>query len=977
MKKLAITLLIIIPAIAFTQQNSKLSTGEWYKIAVEETGVHKITYNDLESYGIDVGNIDPRNLSIFGNPAGMLPESTDENYYTDIRPLAIQVIGEDDGVFDPEDYILFFGQNPDVWEQNNVTNRYDHVTNIYTTQTNYFLTVGTDFGKRIQIEHSTTLDPTATPEYYDMLINHEMELVNPSKSGKIWLGEDFSETSELSFNFQTTNTLYNDSNFIKFSVAARCTEVSQFDIKINGYLFKTINVQSIPVFERYDSYRTSVFDSVFLAGGENTDITFIYNKPNDSAQAWIDYFNMEMKIILAFMNRDQFSYRTTENVGIGKITKFRFNSIPEYITIWNVTDPLNVKEEELEPGIIHVSYQLATDSILEFHAFNGDSYYSVEFIEQIENQNLHGITPPDYLIVTHPTFLNSANQLAEFHNNEGNLSTTVVDIYDIYNEFSSGAQDISAIRNFVKYLREKSENESKPNYLLLFGDASYDYLDRIENNTNFVPTFESLQSINVVSSFASDQFFVLNNMDGSGEMQLAVGRIPVSTAEEAVNMVNKIQTYNSAAALGAYKNEMIFIADNGDNNLHLTQAESLTKIVGDNNPTMNINKCYLDFFELIQTNDGPRYPEVNAIINSKTNDGLFYANYTGHGSEEFLAEEQILTTDDLANWTNSNDMPLWVIASVEVARYDDPDIISLGEAIFTKETGAIALIGTTRATYAHSNFVFNKTIIEKLSDNTLQSNLRFGDLIMHSTGGANDLKWILLGDPALKIRFPKFNVNTLTLNNIDIEDYTDTISPSSYLTFTGQIIDKDDGSLQADFNGTVNLKIFAPQYLRTTLGNQSPTVDIEVQDSILVEGMADVNFGEFDINVHLPANYFENYGNLKLSWYAENGTVDAVGYNNQLVFGGDPDAITENNEFLDQITVYPTIFTDYLNIEFPKFANRSIVYHLYNSMGAEIYSIKSESATGIERISIPELVSGMYVLNVDIGSESRNFKVFK
>jgi hypothetical protein len=132
---------------------------------------------------------------------------------------------------------------------------------------------------------------------------------------------------------------------------------------------------------------------------------------------------------------------------------------------------------------------------------------------------------------------------------------------------------------------------------------------------------------------------------------------------------------------------------------------------------------------------------------------------------------------------------------------------------------------------------------------------------MRSVESENDLKWVLFGDPALKIHFPEDNVNAITLNDVEIEDYTDTISPGSFLTFTGQIIDKNDGSLQSDFNGTVNLKIFAPQYIRTTLGNQGPSVDIEVQDSILVEGLGTVNYGEFEIYIQLPSNYYENYGN--------------------------------------------------------------------------------------------------------------------
>lgn len=949
MKKHVITLFIIFPLIAFTQQNSILSTGDWYKIAVEETGIYKVTYDDLESYGIDIDNIDPRYLALYGNPAGMLPESSDDYYYTDIQPIAIQVVGEEDGVFDPEDYILFFGQEPNIWKHNEQTNLFHHITNIYTRKTHYFLTIGIETGKRIQLEQSTTLDLTANIESFDLLIIHELELVNLRKSGKVWLGEDFSDTDSIIFQLDTDNTYFSDSNYFKIALAVNCTEESQFSIKINGELYSTLNVVGS---------RTIQFDSVCSAGGSDTEITFIYHKPNDSAQAWIDYFEMEFKMFTALLHGDHMSYRTAENVGPGEISDFSlWYENPEDITIWNVTDPVNVKEEELAMSSSHVSYRLPTDSLLEFHVFNGNSFYSAEFAGQIENQNLHGITPPDLLIVTHPAFLVEALQLANFHILEDELSTEVVTTENIYNEFSSGSQDITAIRNFAMYLLEKSGSDSKPNYLLLFGDASYDYLDRIENNTNFVPTFETQESFNPVTSFATDQYFGFDEMNNTGEMQFAVGRIPVSSTEEATIVLNKIQNYYSTNALGNWTNEMMFIADDGDSNHHLNDVEYLNQIVDANTPEMNINKCYLDFFELVQTNEGPRYPEVNETITNKMNDGVFYVNYTGHGGAEQLAFERVLSKDDLLDWTNSHKLPLWVIASVEVAKYDNPDYTSLGESIFLEDgAGAIALISTTRATFAGANLSLNLRILEKLTDHTTQNKLRFGDLMMHTWGTQNDLKWVLLGDPALKVHFPEFNVNTTTLDGINIDEYMDTISPGKLLTFQGQIISKEDGNLQSDFYGTVYLKIFAPEYLRSTIGNQgNPIVDIVVQDSILVEGSAAVNLGEFEILVQLPANYHEGFGNLKLSWYAENGLTDANGYYDQLIFGGEPDAIAEGNEILDQIVVYPTIFTDHLNIELPNNIDKDITYRVYNSIGTEIYSVKSEMAFGEEKIYFPDL----------------------
>ncbi len=181
MKKLAILVFSLIPFLSFSQQNSILSSGNWYKLAVEETGVYKLTYSDLQNYGIDIDNIDPRNLALFGNPSGMLPELLEEPHYTDLQPMAIQVIGEDDGTFNPDDYILFFGQGPVIWEYDADQHRFYHLPNLYTEKTNYFLTVLNEPGKRIQIQQSETLPQTASIDTFDLLISHENEWVNPGK----------------------------------------------------------------------------------------------------------------------------------------------------------------------------------------------------------------------------------------------------------------------------------------------------------------------------------------------------------------------------------------------------------------------------------------------------------------------------------------------------------------------------------------------------------------------------------------------------------------------------------------------------------------------------------------------------------------------------------------------------------------------------------------------------------------------------
>ena len=978
MKKLVISVLLLYPLLTFSQQNSVLSAGDWYKLSVEQTGVHKITYDDLISYGIDVYNLDPRHIIIYGNPAGMLSESLDDEFYTDLQSMAIEVIGEEDGIFDPDDYVLFYAQGPDTWQYDEFYGLFRQSKNIYARKTNYFLTISNHDVKRIQAEQSTTLDPTFTPSFYNTMLRNEMEYVNPGSTGKSWLGEDFLQVYSRSFNILNTNLVDTESHHIRFVLASHSFESNNFEIKIDGEAYKTLPMP-ISLNNSYEFYRERLFDSAYVVSGESNEITFIYNREYDTANAWINYFELNLKMHKSMVG-DQLSFRSALGVGVSEITQFSLDyDTPENIRVWNVTDPLNVKNEVLLIESGSVNFRLATESILEFHAFNGDLYYSPEFVTQIENQNLHNINAPDLLIITHPDFSTVANQIADLHRNEDGLMVETVNVFDIYNEFSSGSQDIGALRNFVRYLRQQSETNSKPNYLLLMGDASFDYLDKTENNTNFVPTFQTIQSNNSISSFASDQFFGLVDMTMGGEMKVAVGRIPVTTTDEANQVFSKIETYYSNNALGKWTNEMMFIADDGDSNHHSGDAELLTDHVDTTSPVFNINKAYLDFFQLVETNDGPRYPEVNALITNKTNEGVFYINYTGHGGNEQLANEKILSKEDLGSWTNNSNMPLWVIASGNVARYDNPEYVSLGEAMFMNEDGAIALIATAGLTFASSNLAINSAIIQKLTDINLEGNLRLGDLMKSPFPGNNLLKWTLLGDPALKLHFPKFKVKTTALNGIDIEDYSDTIPPGASLVINGIITTKDEDEIPVVFNGNVYLKVFAPKYLRSTLANQggSYVEEIEVQDSILVTGTSIIENGAFEIQVFMPAQYWETYGNLKFSWYAEDGEDDANGYYNQLSYGGEPDAIPESDKFFDQVKVYPTVFRDYLNIEMPLIAEKNIIYRVYNSMGVEVYSLKSESVSGNERIQIPGLTSGMYILNMNIDNISRNFKVFK
>jgi len=405
MKTSALFFLFLFPLFVFPQVNSVLSSGNWYKIAVEETGIHKITYDDLTVYGIDPDQIDPRNIALYGNPAGMLPEPMDEPYYTDLSEIAIEVIGEDDGSFDPEDYILFYGQGPVIWKYDSGTKRFFHEMNLYSEKTCYFLTVQDSPGKRIQTQQSETLPQNAIIDTLDLLIWHEKELVNPGKTGKIWLGELFQEVLNRDFDIDLTGyEPYSGGHRFITQMMARTYNTTYFSISINNTGFQPISMGRVNPDSPYQFYTSSSFDTAFSINSNPVTVSYNFDPSGDDAKGWLDYFEMDLKINPVFSG-DQMCFRSVQNTGAGNISFYYLKSgHPESLTIWNVSDPLNVSDMELNAENDSVWFRIRNDNLLEFCAFNGNTFYSPEFAGEIENQNLHAAQPPDLLIITYPVF---------------------------------------------------------------------------------------------------------------------------------------------------------------------------------------------------------------------------------------------------------------------------------------------------------------------------------------------------------------------------------------------------------------------------------------------------------------------------------------------------------------------------------------------------------------------------------------------
>ncbi|MEC8853197.1 MAG: type IX secretion system sortase PorU, partial [Bacteroidota bacterium] len=464
------------------------------------------------------------------------------------------------------------------------------------------------------------------------------------------------------------------------------------------------------------------------------------------------------------------------------------------ISIWDVSNPVNVRERNTDFSSNQTSFIAPTDSLKEYLAFNGNSYYSTELIGKISNQNLHGSdNDVEYVIVSHPDFLSAANDLAQYHDQKDGIKTIVVTPQEIYNEFSSGAQDITAIRDFLRMFYKKPSNKLK--YLLLFGDASYDPLSRITNNTNFVPSYQSNNSVSPTQSYITDDYYgLLDDAEGNFTndlVDIGIGRFPVQTLTQANDMVRKVKNYNGEMAIGDWRNKITFVADDGDaddGNTHMWQADSLANIIDDNYKNINIKKIYLDAYTQESTPGGPRSPDAQNAITESVEKGSLLINYSGHGGELGWSKERILEVGQINKWENENNLPLFVTATCEFSRFDDPDRVSAGEyVLLNKDGGAIALLSTSRLVYASPNYFLNKQFVKALFEKENGELPRLGDLFrqtkVNSGTALNNRNFTLLGDPALRLAYPDLNVNTTAIY--------DTISALGEVIVSGQIEDKN------------------------------------------------------------------------------------------------------------------------------------------------------------------------------------------
>ena len=600
--------------------------------------------------------------------------------------------------------------------------------------------------------------------------------------------------------------------------------------------------------------------------------------------------------------------------------EYRLAGADQRTQVWDVSNPTNpiVVNGQLNGSTF--TFKVGGNRENEFVALDGSSYCTAKPIGKVDHQNLHGVRDVDFVILSYDGFMEQAERLQALHNRlDPDLNIYITTPEKVYNEFSCGAKDVSAIRDFCRMLYLDSTPGRKIRYLLLLGDCSYDYKNR-DGIADFVPSYESVSSLDPTDTFVTDDYFgCMDENEGNITHSLSdigVGRFPVQTLEQAAQMVDKIERYvvKDETTMQPWRNEVTFFTD--DESGFVKNAESLAAMLKDvGGEGVVVDKIYLDAYPQVSAPGGEIAPDVNAAINSRMEKGTLVLNYIGHGGEVQLSEEKILQRKDVDSWRNAPMYPLMITGTCEFSRYDDHVRTSLGEYAFLNQYGGmIAMYTTSRLTYGPQNQAFAEGVYNNLFRINGGDHYRLGDVyrMAKTSGGLAEKRYVFFGDPALRLAYPKWKVETLSINgqypgydldSIPINDstwniysvYHDTIGALQPVEIEGVVKDLE-GDVASNFNGIVSVIVYDKEAELTTNGTVCDSIEFKLRNSMIFNGKAEVVNGRFKINFIVPRDISYRFGQGLINYYATDYDIDANGSCDSFVIGGFYDEATEDGE---------------------------------------------------------------------------------
>jgi len=898
--------------------NSVLATGDWYQFYIEKSGVYKISRGFLQQLGLNISGIDPRKLKLYGNGGRMLPLSNATFYPSDLAENAIQIVGESDGVFNNEDYILFYAEGVDTWSDESQTN-----VNLYDTKSYYYITTQGNDGKRISNMSQPTGSSTLSLNTFDDHQFYEVDLTNIGKLGRQWFGEvfDINQDQEFSFNFPNVDT--STPIKINLNTASVAYTPTTFKASANGLDIGTMTFPALVQYSGILFNSASLPNNTSFPSAENVKIKLSYNNNGvPGSKGYLDKIMLTAKRkIQGYGKQFLFQYDLSyASLGIVSYEVSNANGISQ---IWDVTDIYNVSKLE-NASQASFSFKANLGQLRKYVAIDPLDYYTPLKTSKtkITNQNLKGtlfkngqvqFQDIDYVIIT-PAFLASqADKLANFHRSYSNLNVKVISLESIYQEFSSGKQDIAAIRNCIKYVYDNASSSGKRiKYVNLFGDASYDYKNKTPNNTNIVPIYHALSSNTTgESAYASDDFYGLmdvneGNIGGFfGGIDIAVGRMINDNSSQAEEMVNKVIEYNDTKSYGSWRNNYVMISDDSDKSSDASlqnRQNNLADKITSEKPFLNVNKIFLDSYLQEASAGGSRYPKARTDVFSAFEKGALVVNYLGHGGEDGLASERLWEKSDGQNLSNQYKYPLFITITCDFSRFDNPSRPTAGEYTYwNPKGGAISMITTIREIGQFSAENFNDVLAKNLfsyGSNNYTSIAEALRISKNSNPNSSTNVVFYIGDPALMLAISKPKIKLTKVNDIPVSQPIDDFKSLAKMKLSGEITDENNIPL-TNYNGELSTAVFDKFITRTTLNNDgnSPTMSFNELGETIFRGNATITNGLFEFSFIVPRDIRIPLANGKISFYAKKNQLfeNQAGFDTNIKVGGiNENAVADN-----------------------------------------------------------------------------------
>lgn len=850
--------------------NSVLSQGDWAKVEVSESGMQFISDATLRGLGFS----NPENVNIYGYGGVAIPENLDSPDDLPMVP-SMRVNGG----------IIFFGLDNVGWKRSaNGNLEYTHESHPYSDMSYYFVSDVNPDRLSPEPAQEVIASGEAVSSFTQRLL-HEQDLFMPMASGRLMLGEDFRTTPSRNFQFQLPGNLGNAK--INTSFGCKAGGPTSIMFTANGKSLGSTNSDQMAYSDTKLVVTTKSVKEIENPG-TMLDLTIKFNGSGGVNTAGLDYIEVVYPRELSMTGSELYFYFYNEEPRPVKLEKASASTV-----VWDVTDPINPKVVSTNLSGSTLNFN-AESGYKEYVAFDPSRIsHAITSGVKVDNQDLHSLPAPDMLVISPKEYLSAAQRLADLHKRTDGLVVEIVTPEAIYNEFSSGKPDVSAFRKFLKmwYDRAQGQSGEYPAYCLIMSRPTFDnkLITTAVKNASYprVPIWQSPTGETETTSYSTDDYIgMLEDVTGTFNIgtafiNVAVGRMPVKSLAEANTAIDKLENFLLNPDFGAWRNNVMVIADDQDNGVHLEQAEKVMEsyLSQEKAHSFQYEKLYLDSYTLEYTGIGAVYPQASERLMNKWNEGTALINYIGHANPKSWGHEHLFTWTDINSMSNKR-LPFLYAATCEFMRWDADEVSGAEVLWLMPSSGIIATICPSREVLISANGVLNQYTSQYFFETNAKGEpLACGDIMVYgkngSNTGTNKLRYGLMGDPSMKMPWPTLNVKVDEINGIEIDNASElpVLQARSKAKISGHIRD-NEGNLLSDFNGVAEIALYDAEKVIITKGNGSDGVKSTYNDRTtrLYVGRVKVVDGKWTTEFTMPSEIENNYSPAMLSLYAYDET---------------------------------------------------------------------------------------------------------